>query len=485
VAMMVGTGRASAMGILVRSGDALERLARADMVVFDKTGTLTERCARVSGVASVPDVPEDRVLAMASAVETESEHPIALAICGAAPAPARAQDVEILPGAGVSGTVDGHRIVVGRLGDVAPPPSLAGAISSYQDRGDTVVSVTCDGRVVGVIAVATPIRPDAAPAVTTLHRMGLTTAILSGDAAPAVSTVSAALDIDWAQSALSPSDKLDALRSMQADHHRVLMVGDGVNDAPALAASDVGCAVGSGSESAFANSDVALLGSDLEGVPAAVGIARSTSAVIVQNFGWAMGYNISALPLAAAGLLDPLVAAVAMGFSSLVVVLNSLRLMRLGRTGIGRIRPPTVMRGVRGFVLSVAVPVVIFAGVTVAAQAVSPSRGQPLLPSLPSISEVTLPHGVVAEVYLQSSRAGVNQFHVLFTSSAASVRVETAPRVTASRQGGATTALRVVRLSPGHYTAYAVFDPPGTWRFTTSARIDGRSQSFSIERPLS
>ncbi len=485
VAMMVGTGRASTLGILVRSGDALERLARADLVVFDKTGTLTERCARVSGVASVPDVPEDRVLAMASAVETESEHPIALAICGAAPAPARAQDVEILPGAGVSGTVDGHRIVVGRLGDVAPPPSLAGAISSYQDRGDTVVSVTCDGRVVGVIAVATPIRPDAAPAVTTLHRMGLTTAILSGDAAPAVSTVSAALDIDWARSALSPSDKLDALRSMQADHHRVLMVGDGVNDAPALAASDVGCAVGSGSESAFANSDVALLGSDLEGVPAAVGIARSTSAVIVQNFGWAMGYNISALPLAAAGLLDPLVAAVAMGFSSLVVVLNSLRLMRLGRTGIGRIRPPTVMRGVRGFVLSVAVPVVIFAGVTVAAQAVSPSRGQPLLPSLPSISEVTLPHGVVAEVYLQSSRAGVNQFHVLFTSSAASVRVESAPRVTASRQGGATTALRVVRLSPGHYTAYAVFDPPGTWRFTTSARIDGRSQSFSIERPLS
>ena len=218
---------------------------------------------------------------------------------------------------------------------------------------------------------------------------------------------------------MSPAQKLDALQAMQADDHRVVMVGDGVNDAPALAAADVGCAVGSGSEAALANSDVALLGSDLEGVPAAVAIAGSTSAVIVQNFGWAMGYNLSALPLAALGLLDPLVAAVAMGFSSLVVVLNSLRLMRLGRTGIDRIRLPAVMRGWRGFVLSVALPVVIFAGATVAAQTVSPSRGQPLLPSLPSISEVSLPHGVAAEVYLQSSRAGVNQFHVIFTSSGA------------------------------------------------------------------
>jgi len=485
VAMMVGTGRASAMGILVRSGDALERLARADMVVFDKTGTLTERFAHVTGVAAVPGVPDDRVLAMACAVEAESEHPIAVAICGAARPLGRATDVEVLPGAGVLGTVDGYRVRVGRLDASAAPPSLAAAISSYQDRGDTVVSVTCDDRTVGVVAVATPIRPDAAPAIATLHRIGLKTAILSGDATPAVANVASTLDIDWARGGLSPSEKLDELRAMQGDGHRVMMVGDGVNDAPALAAADVGCAVGSGSESALANSDVALLGSDLEGVPAAVGIAGATSAVIVQNFGWAMGYNISALPLAAAGLLDPLVAAVAMGFSSLVVVLNSLRLVRLGRTGMERIRPPAVMRGLRGFVLSVAVPVVIFAGATVAAQAVSPSRGQPLLPSLPSISDVSLAHGVAAEVYLQSSRAGVNQFHVIFTTSGAGSAVEGPPHVTASPPGGSPMSLRMVRLSPGHYTAYAVFEPPGTWRFTTTEEIDGRSQSFSVERGLS
>ena len=142
------------------------------------------------------------------------------------------------------------------------------------------------------------------------------------------------------------------------------------------------------------------------------------------------------------------------------------------------------MRGSRGFVLSVALPVVIFAGATVAAQSVSPSRGQPLLPSLPSISDVSLPHGVAAEVYLQSSRAGVNQFHVIFTTSGAASAGRNVPRVVASRTGGPTMALRVVKLSQGHYSAYAVFEP-GTWRFTTVEMIDGRPQSFSIERVLS
>ncbi len=460
VAMMVGTGRASSLGILVRSGEALERLARADMVVFDKTGTLTERFARVTGVASVPDLSDDDVLGLAAAVEAESEHPIAVAIRGAASPTARATGVTALPGAGVTGTVDGHVVAVGRLAAEFHPEPLGSAVATYEGRGDTVVAVTCDARVVGVIAVATPVRADAAPAIASLHRMGLKTAILSGDAAPAVRAVADTLDIDVALSGLSPAQKLQSLQAMQAEDHHVVMVGDGVNDAPALAAADVACAVGSGAEAALANSDVALLGSDLGGVPAAVGIATSTSAVIVQNFGWAMGYNVSALPLAAAGLLDPLVAAVAMGFSSLIVVLNSLRLSRLGRTGVDRIRPPAVMRGVRGFVLSVAVPVVLFAGATVGAQAVSPSRGQPLLPSLPSISDVALPHGIGAEVYLQSSSAGVNQFHMIFTppststgalgdTPGGSVRSRRHHHESAHREARPRALQRLRRLRPG------------------------------------
>src|ERR1019366_875107 len=172
----------------------------------------------------------------------ESEHPIAVAICGAAEPVGRATDVEVLPGAGVLGTVDGHRVAVGRIDGASTPASLHAAITTFADRGDTVVSVTYDDEMIGVIAVATPIRRDAGPAIATLHRMGLRTAILSGDAAPAVRSVAATLDIDWVQSGLMPSQKLEALQAMQAEGHRVVMVGDGVNDAPALAAADVGCA---------------------------------------------------------------------------------------------------------------------------------------------------------------------------------------------------------------------------------------------------
>ena len=485
VAMMVGTGRASALGILIRSGEVLERLARADTVVFDKTGTLTERFASVTAVASIPDVPGDRVLALASAIEAESEHPIAVAIRDASRPDGRASAVEMLAGTGMVGIVDGQRVAVGRLDGSTPPASLRTAISSYQDRGDTVVSVTCDDRMLGVIAVATPVRPDAAPAIENLHRMGLRTAILSGDAAPAVDAVAATVNIDWARSGLSPSEKLEALRAMQADGHSVVMVGDGVNDAPALVAADVGCAVGSGSEVALSNSDVALLGSDLHGVPAAIGIAGSTSAIIVQNFGWAMGYNVSALPLAAAGLLDPLVAALAMGLSSLIVVLNSLRLLRLGRGDAHRIHPPAVLRGVRGFVVSVLVPVVLFAGGTVATQAFSPSRGQPLLPVLGSISTVTLPDGVGAEVYLQSSQAGVNQFHLIFTQPRGSSSTAVGrPRAVASRVGGTSIPLRLVLVNRDHFLAYTVLRP-GTWRFRVVVTVGARSRSFTVERVLS
>jgi heavy metal translocating P-type ATPase len=485
VAMMVGTGRASTLGILVRSGDALERLAGADTVVFDKTGTLTERGAAVTGVAALPPLDDDRIVQLAAAVEAESEHPIAVAIRHAARGSVLQEtEVEATPGVGVSGLVADHRVSVLAFDPQESTKELAAAAEPWRARGDTIVAVIVDERQLGAIAVATPVRADAAPAVERLHSLGLHTAILSGDAAPAVDAVAAELGIERAESALSPAQKLETLKTMQQAGRSVVMVGDGVNDAPALAAADVGCAVGSSAEAALSNSDVALMGSDLRGVPAAVGIAGATSAVIVQNFGWAMGYNISSIPLAAAGLLDPLVAAIAMGLSSLLVVLNSLRLLRLGRTA-DDIRPPVVLRGVRGFVVSVAVPMVLFAAFTVAAQSVSPSRGQPLLPVLPSVATVSLPGGVAAEVYLDPSQAGPNQFHLVMSGpGTATSAPRDLPHIVAYGPAGKVEPVRGYWYSPGHYLGYGIFEA-GAWRFHVVVPVGGRTVAFSVDRTVS
>jgi heavy metal translocating P-type ATPase len=481
VAMMVGCGRASALGILVRSGDALERLARVDTVVFDKTGTLTERFASVTEVMAVPDITSEEVLALASAVEAESDHPIAVAIRSAGTARHRAVGARVLPGVGVAGTVAGHRIrVVHRAGAQVPPPLMAG-VARREASGDTVVVVERDDTVVGAIAVSTPLRPEAKEAVADLHSMGMRTAVLSGDSEPAVATVASTVGIDNARSGLSPSAKVDALRSLRAGARGVLMVGDGINDAPALAAADIGCAIGSGTEAALANSEVALIGDDLHGVPAAIGMARSTLAVISQNFGWAMGYNLSALPLAAAGLLDPLIAAFAMGLSSLIVVVNSLRLMRLGRGGLDRVQAPRIMRGARGFVLWVAIPVALFAGATAVGQAVSPARGQSLLPAFYNITTIALRDGGSAETYLASSQSGVNEFHVVIVNTKDEAAISL--RATASRDGGPARPLREVRLSAGHFIAYTTLGA-GTWRFLVSATVVGRPVSFTVTRTI-
>jgi copper-transporting P-type ATPase V len=482
VAMMVGTGRAASMGILIRSSDALERLAHADTVAFDKTGTLTERFATVVDTMAVPGYSAADVLALAAAVESDNEHPIATAIRSAAQPRATARDVRTLPGAGVIGTVDGHEVRVGKVDAARLPEALAGPASACTERGQTVVVVERDAVVIGAIALATPLRAEARAAVADLHALGMRSAVLSGDGAPAVDAVATMLGVDEARSDLSPAAKLDALRAMRSGAAGVVMVGDGVNDAPALAAADVGCAVGSGTEAALANSDVALLGNDLQGVPGSVAMARSTLAVIRQNFGWAMGYNLAALPLAAAGLLDPLIAAIAMGLSSLIVVINSLRLTRLGRSGAASVRAPRVMRGARGFAVSVIVPVLLFAGATAAGQVISPARGQSLLPDLPNITEVSLPHGVVAEAYLGTEQAGVNQFHLLFVAHGAYAPV-VLRQVTASRGDGPPQLLRHLRLSTGHFVAYANFTP-GSWRIDVTASASHRPLRFAVHRVI-
>jgi soluble P-type ATPase len=480
--MMVGCGRAAAMGIFIRSGDVLEQLAKVDAVVFDKTGTLTERHAEVTFVAAAPGTSDHEVLSLAAAVEAESEHPIALAIVAAATAEHRASEVRSLPGVGVTGSVDGRRIRVSRLVPSDLPSSIERAIAERYDRGETVVVVARDDQVIGAIAVTTPLRPEAGPAIDQLRALGLSTAILSGDSIPAVRTVADQLAIADARGGLSPSGKVEALATMRQHSRQVVMVGDGVNDAPALAAAAVGCAIGSGSEAALANSDIALLGNDLRGVPAAIDAAGSTYSVIVQNFGWAMGYNISALPLAAFGLLDPLVAAVAMGLSSLIVVLNSLRLTRLGRGGLGAVAPRRFLRGRQGVAVSVLLPVVLFAGLTVVSQVLSPARGQSLLPALPSITTVTLPHGGSVETYFDPGSVGVNQWHLIFDGTPAELAT-VHPLVTASLDRGRANVLRQLKVSTGHYSDIVVLSP-GRWRFYVTTSFGAQRVSFAVTRTV-
>lgn len=494
VALMVGSGRGSALGILIRGGESMEALAKVNTVAFDKTGTLTEAAATVSAVIGANGWTSGEVLDVAAAVERESAHPIGAAIREAGGAPnARAVDVQEMPAVGVKGVVDGHAVevvsaaTIGAGADGAAKhgvgDTIRDAVREHHERGESVVVVIHDSVVVGAIAVSSAIRREAPVALEHVRSMGLRTAVLSGDSAPAVSTVASALGIDDARSSLTPADKVEAIRSFQSAGRHVVMVGDGINDAPALAASDVGCAIGSGTDAALANSGVALMGNDLEGVPAAIGLARSTLAVIRENLGWAMGYNVSAIPLAAAGLLDPLIAAIAMGLSSLVVVLNSLRLVRFGRAGLTSVRPPLVMRGARGFAVSVAIPVILFAGATVIGEAVSPARGQSLLPTLPDITDVTIAGGVVGETYLEPGSPGVNGFHLVFTRGGNPVAV-THLTADGSHDGAAPEPLRLVELSRGHYVSYQVL-ASGTWRFEVDVTGPGAKHSrFEVTNKL-
>jgi heavy metal translocating P-type ATPase len=493
VAMMVGCGRASALGILIRSGDTLERLARADFVAFDKTGTLTERTARVVAVEPVGGVAADELVALAAAVESDSDHPIAAAVRDEATARTTAQDagsrlapvvsdVRELPGSGVEGVVDGVLVQVGRFDVGTAGGTGATGAPAAAGRPDTTVSVVRGGELIGTIGLAMPARPEARHAVGSLREMAIEMTVLSGDGEEAVRDVAAAVGIGSHQSSLSPGGKLAAIHEL-GERHRVVMVGDGINDAPSLAAAEVGCAIGSGTDVAIENSEVALIGSDLDGVPAAIGIARATMATIQQNFGWAMGYNLAALPLAAAGLLDPLIAALAMGCSSIVVVLNSLRLTRLGRHGLASVRAPRVLRGARGVLLSVALPVVVFAGATVLAEAVSPARGQPLLPRLPTVVDTALPGGVTAEIYLDSSNSGVNSFHLFLLDGNGNGVAGSATSITAHHAGTASVPLRLSLFGVGHYFSVVNLEP-GRWTFAVTTTVRGHHDTFSVVENL-
>lgn len=339
-AVMVGSGVGARRGILYRSGEALEKVAGVTWIAFDKTGTLTSGRPTVHEMVSAPDVSKDDLIAWAAAVEQDSSHPLARAVLKAAAetgvAIPQASGVYTEAGRGLVGMVDDNEVLVGNaklLEDygVEIPQDLAERWTAWENNGATVVFVSYGGRWVGTIGIADVIRDDAYRLVEVLHQKGLRVAMLTGDQPRTAEAVARKLNIDRVFAGLLPEDKARVITELQAEGHKVLMVGDGINDAPALAAADLGMAVGTGTDVAIEAADITLMAPEISGVVRALAVGRKTLGKIRQNLFWAMIYNVILIPLAALGFLSPMLAGAAMAFSSVSVVTNSLalRAMRL------------------------------------------------------------------------------------------------------------------------------------------------------------
>ncbi|CAM5449660.1 heavy metal translocating P-type ATPase [Streptomyces griseomycini] len=328
-ALMVGTGRGAQLGILIKGPEVLESTRRVDTVVLDKTGTVTTGRMTLQEVYVAGGADEKQVLRLAGALEHASEHPIARAVAAGAEERAGAlpavESFENVPGRGVRGRVEGHEVAVGRLfADL--PPELARAVEEAEGGGRTAVVVGWDGAARGVLAVADTVKETSAEAVRELRALGLAPVLLTGDNRAVARAVARAVGVDEVIAEVLPEDKADVVRRLQAEGRVVAMVGDGVNDAAALAVADLGLALGTGTDAAIEAGDLTLVRGDLRAAADAIRLSRRTLATIKGNLVWAFGYNVAALPLAAAGLLNPMIAGAAMAFSSVFVVTNSLRL---------------------------------------------------------------------------------------------------------------------------------------------------------------
>ncbi|MFC9244424.1 heavy metal translocating P-type ATPase [Streptomyces sp. NPDC057136] len=335
-ALMVGTGRGAQLGILIKGPEVLETTRRVDTIVLDKTGTVTTGRMTLLDVHTARGTDEHEVLRLAGALEHSSEHPIAQAVAAGAaertgaalPTPESFANV---PGLGIRGAVEGHQVLVGRPkllseAGIALPPALAAAMTDAAEQGRTAIAAAWDGEARAVLEVADAVKDSSAAAVADLRALGLRPVLLTGDNRAVADAVARTTGIDEVYAEVLPEEKVDVIRRLQAEGRTVAMVGDGVNDAAALATADLGLAMGTGTDAAIEASDLTLVRGDLKVAADAIRLSRSTLATIRGNLFWAFGYNVAALPLAAFGLLNPMIAGAAMAFSSVFVVTNSLRL---------------------------------------------------------------------------------------------------------------------------------------------------------------
>jgi Cu+-exporting ATPase len=393
-AVMVGTGRAAELGILIGDGDALETARRVTAVVLDKTGTITRGKPALTSVTTTGGWTEDDVLALVAAAETGSEHPVAEAVVAAAAArglrlPALGS-FDAVPGHGIDAVVDGRSVLVGNAAlmdargvDVS---ALAGDASTAAAAGQTPMFVAIAGRPAGAIAVADTVKPESAEAVAQLQALGVQVWMLTGDTTATARAIADQVGIEHVLAEVLPADKARRVRELQEEGHVVAMAGDGINDAAALSAADVGIAIGTGADVAVAASDVTLVGGDLRGIVSAIALSRRTVTTMKQGLAWAFGYNLLLIPVAAGALywwdgllLDPVLASAAMAMSSVSVLTNALRLRRFGRPATVEeiLRPPLRARiGEYAYLTGVAVvALALGAGLTAVSRTDVAERG--------------------------------------------------------------------------------------------------------------
>jgi Cu+-exporting ATPase len=348
VALLAATGRGARLGIVVKGAAALEAARDLDVIALDKTGTLTTGVMSVADVRPAPGQPRDELMSVAAAAEAGSEHPVARAIAASCAEREQVTDFVSVPGAGV-------RVTVGRRQVLAGSPAWVGAQLGGSesggartvgdvDPGETVVAVAWDGRLRGTIGVRDRVRDTSAPAIAAFRGLGMRPVLLTGDSAAVAHAVAASVGIDDVVAQVSPAEKVAAIEQLRRDGQRVAMVGDGVNDAAALARADLGIAMGGGTGAAIAAADLTLMRADLSAAVDAVRLARACDTTISTNIVWAFAYNVVAIPVAAFGLLNPMIAGAAMACSSLFVVGNSLRLRRFQPKSRPKI-PPVLVRG--------------------------------------------------------------------------------------------------------------------------------------------